>query len=127
MAGNYEVGKRKPPKHTRYKKGQSGNPKGRPKGAKNVATDLAEEASELVAVREGDRVIKVSKQRVMIKALFNKAMKGDVRAATTVLAMTQKIGDQAGADLAAPELQLDEEALLEFLTQRAARRAGGKS
>ncbi len=44
--GGYDVGYRKPPKHTRFKPGQSGNPRGRPKGTKNLKTDLIEELGE---------------------------------------------------------------------------------
>jgi hypothetical protein len=36
----YSVGFKRTPKHTRFKKGKSGNPRGRPKGALNVATIL---------------------------------------------------------------------------------------
>ena len=38
----YDVGYKKPPKRTQFKPGQSGNPRGRPKGTKNLKTDLAE-------------------------------------------------------------------------------------
>lgn len=53
MTDEYEVGYRKPPRHTRFRKGQSGNPKGRPKGAKNLKTELEEELQEKIVVREG--------------------------------------------------------------------------
>ena len=44
--GGNEVGYRKPPMHTRFKPGQFGNPRGRPKGTKNLKTDLQEELGE---------------------------------------------------------------------------------
>jgi hypothetical protein len=49
----YQVGYGKPPKHTQFKLGESGNPQGRSKGTKNLKTDLAEELCEKIVVHEG--------------------------------------------------------------------------
>src|SRR6266550_4325321 len=46
--GDHEVGYRKPPRHTRFTKGQSGNPRGRPPGAKNLKTLLSDALNQLV-------------------------------------------------------------------------------
>ncbi len=50
-----DVGYRKPPAATRFKAGKTGNPRGRPKGSGNLATDLCAELSEQITVREGAR------------------------------------------------------------------------
>jgi hypothetical protein len=88
---NYEVGYRKPPKHTQFRKGQSGNPRGRPRGTRNLATDLSAELSEIVRVREDGSSRHISKQRALIKSLMAKALKGDARAAATVLALHARV------------------------------------
>jgi hypothetical protein len=72
-----KVGYRRPPVNTRFQPGQSGNARGRPKGTANLRSDLRDEMSELIRVREGERNLKVSKQRAMLKALVAKALKGD--------------------------------------------------
>ena len=81
----YSVGYKRPPAHTRFKPGQSGNPQGRKPGTQNLKTDLAQELAERIPVREGERRLKVSKQRAILKALVSAAIKGNTKAATTVL------------------------------------------
>ena len=80
MADDYKIGYGKPPKSTQFKKGQSGNPKGRPKGTKNFKTDLIEELSEPVLVTEGGKGTTMSKQRAILKRTVQKALAGDMRA-----------------------------------------------
>ena len=86
-----KVGYRRPPLHSRFQPGQTGNPKGRPKGTTNLRTDLRDELSEHIRVREGERNLKVSKQRGMLKALVAKALRGDARAANVVLGLVSKL------------------------------------
>jgi hypothetical protein len=123
MTKDYEVGYGKPPKDSQFKKGESGNPKGRPKGTNNFKTDLTEELKERILVREGDRSIKISKQRAVIKSLVAKTLKGDQRAANTLLtAMFRLLDlDGAGSDADRP-ITADENEVLAVLQQRTVRR-----
>jgi hypothetical protein len=80
-----EVGYGKPPTATQFQPGKSGNPSGRPKGARNLDTLMAEELVLPVKIREQGVEHTVSKGHAMLKALFAKAMQGDVRAVATVI------------------------------------------
>ncbi|MDU8926268.1 DUF5681 domain-containing protein [Alisedimentitalea sp. MJ-SS2] len=84
----YEVGYSKPPAHSRFKPGQSGNPCGRPKGAKNKRPALNEErlkdiildeAYREISVRDGNRNATVPMAQAVIRAMSVKAAKGDHR------------------------------------------------
>ena len=77
---DYDVGYGRPPKHTQFKKGQSGNPKGRKKGARGLKTDLRSELNERIEITENGKTVKLTKQQLMVKQLAAKAIKGDVRA-----------------------------------------------
>ena len=90
------VGYGHPPEAHRFTKGQSGNPRGRPKGTTSrkptrppdpLATIVRDEASRLISVREGDRTVTLSMQQVIIRGLFVDAVKGDSRARRHVLEM----------------------------------------
>lgn len=86
--GNYEVGYGKPPKKSQFKKGQSGNPKGRKKGARGLKSDLRDELKGPVTVHEDGKQITVSKQRLAIKQLINQAVTGDLRAIIKLIEMS---------------------------------------
>ena len=106
----YRVGYGKPPKAKQFKRGRSGNPKGRPKGSLNLATDLTAELGEHITVREDGRPRKVSKQRALIKSLMAKALQGDVRATAALLALYARVITEVPEDQDEPihteELQI---------------------
>ena len=81
----YEVGYKKPPVATQFKPGQSGNPKGRPKGAKNLTTTLETEINALITYIENGKRKKISKQGAFIRQAVNLAVGGDLRALSIVL------------------------------------------
>lgn len=77
-SGDYEVGYGKPPQHTRFAPGQSGNRKGRPKKQMELRTAFLNELNDPVVVTESNRRKTITKQEVMIKQLVNKAASGDL-------------------------------------------------
>ena len=97
----HEVGYRKPPGHTRFKKGQSGNPKGRPAGAKNLSTLLSEALNEPVVVTENGGHRKITKRQAIIKQLVNQSATADWRAVKILLDMLRDI--ESPTESAAPE------------------------
>jgi hypothetical protein len=80
-----DVGYGKPPKSTRFKKGKSGNPKGRPKGKKTATSILNELLQKKVAVRTKDSVMKVSLLEAMFHQQVTKAAQGDQKALSFIL------------------------------------------
>ncbi len=124
--GSSPVGYRKPPKRTRFQPGQSGNPRGRPKGTKNLKTDLMEELGEKIVIREGDRSQKVSKQRALLKSVVNRAIKGDARTIGIALSTMMRLLDTGeGAPDAEGALLDDELEILKAFEGRA-RRGGDR-
>lgn len=124
MPDDYDVGFGKPPKDTQFRKGRSGNPRGRPKGTKNLKTDLTEELQELISVREGNTRKTISKQRAMLKSLIAKAVHGDTRAVNTVLQMLNRLVLADEATEADIPLAADDLAVLESYKARVAASTG---
>jgi uncharacterized protein DUF5681 len=88
----YAVGYKKPPKASQFKPGQSGNPKGRPRSSKNFVTSFTSILEEKITLREGKRVLKVSKLEAMIRTLIHKAAQGDAKAVSQVTALLKALG-----------------------------------
>jgi len=88
---DYPVGYGKPPPHTRFAKGQSGNPRGRPPGAKNMKTLLTKALNELVVVTDQGGRRKVSKREAIITQLVNRSAKADLKAIQILLGLLHEI------------------------------------
>ncbi|QDY99434.1 hypothetical protein FQ775_03055 [Nitratireductor mangrovi] len=91
----YEVGYGKPPKSTRFTKGRSGNPKGRPKGSKSAKSLLEQALSAPVTINEGGATRVIEQRMALFKSLVARAIKGDARAAALVVKLMEQFDRNA--------------------------------
>jgi len=91
---NYEVGYGKPPKHTRFKKGASGNPAGRRKKPLDFDAALLREARSLMTITDNGRKKRVSKHDVVVKQMVNNAMKGKASAQRMYFDVSKQVSDK---------------------------------
>jgi hypothetical protein len=101
-----------PPKHTQFRKGTSGNPRGRPKGSKNLSTYLMEAARDQVTATVGGRTRTISKLQATTMQLATKAAGGDQAAIGRFLDWIDEIETRAAAvrptrfPLSAPDIEV---------------------
>jgi hypothetical protein len=119
---DYEVGYCRPPKETRFKKGRSGNPKGRPPGARNLRTIAREVLDRKLEVRIDGKRKKLPVRELMIRQQSKRAVeKEDLKAAAFVLQLAGELSGGSVVDVAhqaetqgGPELDPTELAMLAF-------------
>jgi hypothetical protein len=103
-----DVGYQKPPRAHRFKPGESGNPRGRPKGAKNEATLLFELLHRKVDIRENGITRKITILEAMLHRLVEDSLKGNVKSAAFLL---NRLAAMASG-IAAPVVNQDDQAVL---------------
>ena len=89
---SYTIGYKKPPSDKKFKEGESGNPKGRPKGATSFLPMLEKELSTVTTIAENGKKKKMTRLGVMIKRLVLSALNGDHKALITILEVMRKTG-----------------------------------
>ncbi|MEY9594032.1 hypothetical protein ABIA06_006323 [Bradyrhizobium yuanmingense] len=114
---NNGVGYGNPPLHSRFKAGQSGNPRGRPRGALNFTTDLKKILLAPVALNEAGRSRRVTTQEAALLRLREKALKGDVRALDKLLSYAVIMSGNAAED-APKSPSIDDQAIIEAFRQQ---------
>jgi hypothetical protein len=97
----YRVGRGKPPLHSRFKKGQSGNPRG-PR-AKNLPSLLVDALNERVVVSANGQSREITKREAVVAQLVDKSTGADLRATKMLIDMLKDIEKRAGATCAKPE------------------------
>ena len=114
---NYKVGPGRPPLHTRFRKGQSGNPGGRRK--KNLPVLLADALDEPVFVTIDGERRQITKREAVVHQLVNKSISADLRATKMLFEMMKDAEQKAGVAAPAPEPRkldaADKEVLQQFV------------
>jgi hypothetical protein len=101
-ADNYTVGFKRPPKHARFAKGQSGNPHGRPKGSQNLATIFEKVCRERIRVTLNGKVRSLTKFEAAMLQLTNMAAAGDLKAINALRDWIVGLGNFEQAEIANP-------------------------
>lgn len=111
----YEIGYGKPPKHTRFKPGQSGNPRGRPRGARNLRTAIREALQEKIVIRESGRTRKLTKMDAIVQVALNKGLKGDPKGLAAIVQLAKWAGlmDEEPDTSSKESLGADDQAILD--------------
>jgi len=127
---DYEIGRGKPPRHAGFQKGRSGNPKGRPKGSKNLATLLDQALDEKVYVTEDGVRRRVTKRELVIKQLVNKSATADLRAIKQLTDIVERVEPRTGASQAPaepPQLTATDREVIELFVARLRRQIAAEN
>ena len=97
---DYQVGYRKPPRHSQFKPGQSGNPRGRKKGSRGLKTDLHAELNRIVEVKVGKYTFKGTTQQLTLRTLALLAANGNLKASAQLVPLVLNLfgAEDRGAD-----------------------------
>jgi len=117
---DYEIGYGKPPAQTRFKPGQSGNLRGRPKRSRNFRTLFDHALDQKVTIREGDKERTVTKREALVATVVNGALMKDPKAFAALLAMERAIGliSAEPEESSQPELSADDHAVIADFVRR---------
>src|SRR5262249_32978952 len=119
------VGYARPPVATQFKKGQSGNPKGKPKGSLGLAKIVQESVNEHLTIQENGSRKRITKGRAAIKQLVNKAASGDQRATKLLTDLMNRDGALPAPATARFTLTEADREVLKQMVARARQASGG--
>jgi hypothetical protein len=106
------IGYGRPPKATQFAPGQSGNPKGRPKGSRSVGAVLSDILNQKIAVTENGRTRRLTMQEVMLRRLVGDAVRSDPRAIKLLIPLMERYGPASETGPQLHELIAEDQAIL---------------
>lgn len=126
MSEEKPVGYRNPPNHSKFKKGQSGNRKGRPRGARSYRAIIREEASEPIRITVDGKRRTLPAFRVIIKQMKKDALSGDRRDRLAFIELIQIHCPELFTEELRQELSESQDALMRRLAERAKENESGR-
>jgi hypothetical protein len=125
----FEVGYKKPPRHSRFQPGQSGNPRGRQKGVRNLESDVKQTLETPVKLNDGGKPKRVSTQQAALLRLREKALMGDARSLDRLLQLAQIFNNVAATEPSSDKsVAAEDQAILEaYAAEIRGRHAGDDS
>ena len=111
-SSDHAVGYGRPPKATQFKKGESGNPKGRPKGSRPVGAILQDILGQKIAVTENGKTRRLPALEVMLRRLANDAMRNEPVALKLMLSLFDRYGESPEAGIRLDEVLAEDKAIL---------------
>jgi Family of unknown function (DUF5681) len=110
----FAVGYKKPPQHSRFQPGRSGNPRGRQKGVRNLGSDVKRTLEVPVRLNEQGRARRVSTQEAALLRLREKALKGDTRSIGQILELAKIFNNSTAVESVGDEaLAAEDQAILD--------------
>src|SRR5580658_695394 len=118
------VGYGRPPVATQFKKGKSGNPRGRPKGSRSVGAVLQEILGQRIAVTENGKTRRLPALEVMLRRLANDAMRSEPVALKLMLSLFDRYGESPEAGIRLDEVLAEDKTILANYLKHPANRSG---
>ena len=117
----YEIGYGNPPSESRFQMGASGNPKGRPKGSKNLATIVLKESRQKVRINSSRGTRTVTKAEATVMQFANKSIQGDLRAGCEFINLIERSEESANSGTGSLQISDLDRQVLENLFRRMTR------
>ena len=102
MSKDYKSGYGKPPKHSQFKKGQSGNPKGRPKKSRNIRQIIDNNLDDTVSVRENGKLKRLTYREALVRKILTDGLTGEIKATIAALQFIERNFPEAFDDSSLP-------------------------
>jgi hypothetical protein len=120
--GQREIGYSRPPLATRFRAGQSGNPRGRPKTASRLRALVAKELGEEIEATENGQPVRITKLDATVKQFVNRAAEGDHRAAQLVFSLYVDDSDRPAPPRTAERIGAGDKLVVAEIVRRLSRR-----